>query len=225
MGEHVYDKKVICPICNNEFTTTTVKTKSPRRASQDSDFFIRYNVINPYLYDVWICNKCGYSSMKSDFEKIKSYQKEKILMAITPKWSPKKYPEELQVNHAIERYKLALINSNILERPASSSGMICLKIAWMYRLINDAVQEKLFLERALNSFTEAYFYEDFPMYGLNRDSMTYLIGELNRRIENFDESLKWFSKTVTTIGFSQKIKEMARNSKDLIDESLKKKSS
>ncbi|MGL5148993.1 MAG: DUF2225 domain-containing protein [Clostridium sp.] len=218
MNEHLYDKKLNCPICSNESTTKAVKINSPRRVSQDSDFFIRYNVINPYLYDVWICNKCGYSSMKCDFTKIKSFQKELILKSITPKWASRNYPDELTPKHAIERYKLALINSNALERPASSSAMICLKIAWMCRLINDISQENLFLNRALESFSTAYFYEDFPMYGLNRDALTYLIGELNRRLGNFTEATVWYSKTLTTPGFSSKIKELARDGRNLINE-------
>ena len=67
---------VKCPICGKTFKTKAVKVNSPRIISKDSDFFIRYSVVNPYFYDVWICNSCGYAAMKSDFLKVKSYEKD-----------------------------------------------------------------------------------------------------------------------------------------------------
>lgn len=223
MNEHIYEKTVDCPICKNTFNTYAVKVNSPRMLSKDSDFFINYGVINPYLYDVWICNRCGYTSMKADFNKIKSYHKEIVLLNITPKWSQRKYPENPTVNQAIEKYKLALINSMTLERPQSSNGMICLKIAWMYRLLKDSKNELNYLDKALKSLQEAFFKEDFPMYGMQRDSMTYLIGELNRRLNKFDEALKWYSKTISTIGATYKIKELARDGRDKIKDCTKEK--
>lgn len=221
MNEHIYEKKVDCPVCGSKFTTYAVKVNSPRMLGQDSDFFINYGVINPYLYDVWICNRCGYTSMKADFAKIKTYQKDTIFLKITPKWTPREYPAELSIKQAIEKYKLALINSMVLERPSSSNGMICLKIAWMYRLLKDTTNELIYLEKALISLTDAYMKEDFPMYGMQRDSMTYLIGELNRKLNHFEEALKWYSKAITTAGASHKVKELARNGRDNIKNSTK----
>lgn len=223
MNNHIYNKKIECPICKNNFTTYAVKTTSPRMLGQDSDFFIKYDVVNPYLYDVWTCNKCGYSSMKADFSNVKKHQREKILLSITPKWSPRNYSSEATPNEAIEKYKLALINSMVLERPSSSNGMICLKIAWMYRLLKDNSNELIYLNKALNSFNHAYINEDFPLYGLEIDSMTYLIGELNRKLNNYDEALKWYSNTITIRGASHKVKELARDGRDKIKLSTKEK--
>lgn len=44
----------------------------------------------------------------------------------------------------------------------------------------------------------------------------YLIGELNRRIGENTIALRWFSEVITSIGAPQKVKEMARDSKDKI---------
>lgn len=54
------------------------------------------------------------------------------------------------------------------------------------------------------------------MYGLNRDSLTYLIGDLNRRFNYNDTALQWYSKVMTTIGASYGVKELARTGTDLI---------
>ena len=54
------------------------------------------------------------------------------------------------------------------------------------------------------------------MYGLNRDSLTYLIGDLNRRLNYNDTALQWFSKVITTIGTSYRVKELDRTGTNLI---------
>jgi uncharacterized protein (DUF2225 family) len=213
---HLFDKQIVCPVCNSHFKTKTVKSKSPRVLSKDSDFFIRYLTVNPYFYDVIICNSCGYAAMRSDFEKLKSYKKELVLSNVTPKWKPREYPAVLDEKSAIERFKLALLNSVLIDLPNSTKAMISLKIAWMYRLLNDTDQETNFLRQALEGFNNAYIYEIFPIYGLQRDSLMYLLGELNRKLGNTHDALLWFSKTIVSINSSSRVKEMARIGKDLI---------
>ncbi|NSB12657.1 DUF2225 domain-containing protein [Clostridium beijerinckii] len=213
---HLFDKQIVCPVCNSHFKAKTVKSKSPRVISKDSDFFIRYSVVNPYFYDVLICNSCGYAAMRSDFEKLKLHKKELVLSNVTPKWKPREYPHILDEKLAIERYKLALLNAMLIDLPNSAKGMISLKIAWMHRLLDNNIQETLFLKQALEGFNTAYMTEIFPIYGLQRDSLMYLLGELNRRLGNNQDALQWYSKTIVNTNSSYKIKEMARVGKDLI---------
>lgn len=213
---HLFDKQVICPVCDSHFKTKTVKSKSPRVMAKDSDFFIRYSVANPYFYDVCVCNSCGYAAMKSDFEKLKSHKKELVLSNVTPKWKPREYPDILDEKLAIERYKLALLNAMLINLPDSTKAMISLKIAWMNRLLDDTTQETLFLKQALEGFNDAYTREILPIYGLQRDSLMYLLGELNRKLGNYQNALLWYSKTIVSTNSSYKIKEMARVGKDLI---------
>lgn len=218
--KHTYDKEVVCPICENKFKVKVVKVNSPRLMSKDSDFFMRYSIINPYFYDVWVCNHCGYSSMKADFPKIKSFQKDLVLNGITKKWNPKSYPEILTVDHAIERFKLALVTSMIIEKPNSTKAMILLKLAWMYRLKEDEKRETTFLKQAITAFLDAYNLENFPIYGMQRDSISYLIGELYRKTKNNEEALMWYSKLFSTVGASQKLRDLAKTGKDAIKNNM-----
>jgi len=217
---HLYDKEVVCPVCNFKFTTKFIKVNSPRITARDSDFFIRYSIINPYFYDVWICNSCGYSAVKADFSKIKSHQKDLIINEITRKWRPHIFPEVLTVSDAIHRYKLALVNAMVMESTNSSLAMIFLKLGWMFRLSQDIEKESLFLGKALEYFLKAFSLENFPIYGMQRDSISYLIGDLYRRTDNAKEALKWYSKVITTIGASAKVKDLARTAKDTMDNNI-----
>lgn len=214
--KNIFFKKVLCPICNKTFETPTVKVNIPRITSKDSDFFIRYSIENPYFYDVWLCPNCGYSALKTDFSQIKNFQKTLIKENITPKWVNRNYKIPYDENIAIEKYKLALLSAITIESKSSTKAIICLKIAWMYRLLNDTLKEEAFLLKALNLFEDTYSKEHLPIYGLDRFSIMFLIGELNRRLKNNDIALRWFSEVITSMGANQKIKEMARDGKDKI---------
>lgn len=217
---YLYDVTLTCPVCGNTFQARAVKSSAYRRQKSDSDLHIRYSLINPYFYEVYLCNVCGYAAMKQDFDKIRDYQIELIQKKIAPKWQGRRYPEVYDNEIAIERYKLSLLNCVVMEAKTSRKSLNCLRIAWMYRLKEDDKNEQLFLKQALEGFSEAYLNEDFPICGMDKFTMMYLIGELNRRTENLNESNLWFSKIITTPSVPQKIKDLARDQRDLIKEAL-----
>lgn len=217
----LYDKKVECPVCGNIFNARSVKVSAPRITKKDSDLFIRYSNVNPYFYDVWLCNNCGYAAMKKDFPNIKDYQHDNVLKQITVRWKGRTYPSVYNVDIAIERYKLSLLNYVAINSKHSSKAMNCLKIAWMYRLKGDEHNEMEFLKQALEGLEHAYTEESFPIYGMDRYTTMYLIGELNRRVGSFEQAMQWFSKVITTPAVSPKLKELARDQKDLIKEAQK----
>ena len=217
----LYSKEVTCPVCARVFKANTVKSSAYRMIKKDSDFFIRYSLINPYFYDVWVCNSCGYAAMKTDFYNIRSLEIEKVQTSITPKWKGRMYPEVYDVHVAIERYKLSLLNYVIINSKSSKKAINCIKLAWMYRLLEtegSSDMELLFLTQALEGLSDAYYAEAFPIYGMDKYSAMYLIGELNRRIGNTENSLVWFSNVITTPNVSKNLKELARDMKDLIKE-------
>lgn len=218
--DYLFDKKMVCPVCGNEFTVRTIKKEGHQMKNSESDFYMNYRLMNPYFYDVCLCNVCGYASMKADFEKIKRYETEIVQNSISPKWTGKKYPEVYDVNIAIERYKLSLLNYTIIGSKASKKAMNCLKLSWMYREIGDEANEKIFRDQALIGFKEAYFNEDCPIYGMDKYTMLYLIGELNRRSGNYDEALRYFGEVIISTMATKKVKEMAVDQKDLIREHL-----
>lgn len=217
----IFDREVTCPVCAQPFKTKAVKSNAPRIKSRDSDFLIRYNIINPLLYDVWLCPICGYAALKGDFHKIKNHQKPLIIAKISNQWQGKKYPPILNEQNAIERLKLALFNAVVAEAPNSTKAYICLKIAWIYRLIENYEEERSFLLKALEGFLLAYSNEYTPFYGLDSHALMYLIGELYRRTDNEKEALVWFGNVVISRNAPFKIKEKARDMIDVIKDSQK----
>lgn len=216
--DYLYNKTITCPVCGTIIQAKSVKNSAAKIIKRDSDMFNYYNSVNPYFYDVWLCNKCGYAAMKADFPKIREFQTDLVKKIIAPKWHSKNYPDIYDVNVALERYKLSLLNYTLIQASSSKKAMNCLKIAWMYRLIDDAEHEQLFLSTALEGFVDAYTNEKCPIYGMDKYTLIYLIGELYRRVGKTEDALLWFSNVITTPGVHQKIKDKARDQKDLIRE-------
>lgn len=215
-----YTRTVACPVCDREFKAISLKSSAYKLIKKDSDFFAHYELINPYFYDVWVCNHCGYSSLKSEFNKISYAQTELVKSYITPKWKGREYPETFNVDIAIERYKLALLNYMYINAKDSVKAMNCLKIAWMYRLKDSTEQELVFISESVKGFEKAFFSEQFPLFSMDKFSTMYLIGELYRRIDNFDSALKWFNDVVINPNAKPKIKELAREQRLLVKSAL-----
>ena len=212
----IFDREIQCPVCTNTFKIKSVKVNAPRIKSRDSDFLVRYNIINPLLYDVWVCPTCGYSALKGDFDKIKNHQKPLIVSKVSTQRKEKKYPPILNEDNAIERLKLALLSAIAIEAKNSTKAYICLKLAWIYRLKEDDTNEQIFLKKALEGFLIAYSSEMTPFYGLDSYSLMYLIGELHRRTGNSKEALVWLGNVIVSRNAPYRIKEKARDMRDTI---------
>lgn len=217
LKENLFIKKIDCPICEKQFDTKVTKSKKALGTTKDSDFFIRYKVVNPYFYEIWLCPHCGYAAFKSEFSLIKEIDKEKIKYKISSKWKNRNYPEIYNEAVAIDRFKLALLTAMVISSKESTKGMISLKTAWMYRLLGKKEEEIEYLKKAFHGLSEAYYNENLPVYGLDQFTLLYLLGELKRRAGENGEALKFFSELLISRNAPQKIKELARDSKDLIN--------
>lgn len=213
----LYEKEVVCPVCDSKFSVKAVKSRHVRIESRDSDFMIRYKDPNPLFYDIWLCIRCGYAAQSSRFGEISGTERENILKNITKKWNrSREIPYTYTVDTAIELYQLALLTSMVKEDKDSDMAHLCLKLAWLFRIKGDTENESRYITHALNQFLKAYENEKLPVAGLDEPSLMYLIGELYRRTGDNSNALKWFSRVLVNKGASPKIKDMAREQKDLM---------
>lgn len=216
-AEFVFDRKTVCPVCEKKITVRAVKTSSIRVISRDTDFLTYYQEPNPLFYDVWVCNNCGYAALSNKFSTILEKQKKLVKENISSKWKFNKvYPPLYDEDIAIEMHQLALLNAVVKMAKDSEKAMLCLKIAWLYRLKKDEENEKRFLLQAQQGFKLAYEKENFPIAGMDQAALNYLIGEIYRRLDDTSNALLWFSRVLADRYAKPKIKDMARDQKDLI---------
>lgn len=193
----IYNSKITCPVCETDIEVTKVRSRIIRLVKQDGDFCPHYDGINPLLYEAVICPECGYGSHITTFSQINKYEKIKVKEKITPKWHKRSFTGERDMEHAMEAFKLVLLNLYAMEAPKSEIGKISLRIAWLYRYKEEHQLEEKFLECALESYIEAYSQEDLIDEGkLDEYTCLYIIGELSKRLKRYEQSIQWLSRII-----------------------------
>jgi hypothetical protein len=214
--DYLYIKNMECPVCVKQFETPVIRKSKLRVVDTETDFKTIYQIIDPNLYDVIQCNRCGYAALVTFFNHIAEKQKEIISEKITPRYIKKNYPLPLTLDNAIERYKMALLCAAVIGVKSSQKAILCLKTAWIYRDLNDKPNEQLFIKNALTGLIEAFKTESFPIGVMDEQTVKYMIGELSRRCGDFTEASKWIGEVVTMRGANKKMKERALTVKELI---------
>lgn len=189
----LYDKKTKCPVCDVQFTTKKVRTSKLKLIKRDADFLSYYEGENPLFYNAFVCPNCGYAALEEKFNKIKPREKEKIKNTISTKWNKQSFSDKRTVDEAIDAYKLALLSGEILEYSKYDLGNICLRLCWLNRIKEDKEEEDRFTILARDLYRQAYTTESINM---GATTLSYLIGELSRQIEDIEESLNWFNTTL-----------------------------
>ncbi|HOP74463.1 MAG TPA: DUF2225 domain-containing protein [Bacillota bacterium] len=189
----IYNTTVVCPACEREFTATKVRLNAYRVLSQDSDFAAIYEGVNPILYQVFVCEHCGYAAFQDRFDQLNPKERKIINTQVGAYWKHKSYSGERTLDSALEAYKLALYCLQLRKAKSSEIAKTCLRIAWIYRWKGDQ-REKDFLKFALELYTEAYQSEDLPFDKMDAPHCIYLIAELNRKTGNLEEATKWFGR-------------------------------
>lgn len=197
MDQRLYEKSIVCPVCSKPSAMTKVKSRGCKVLERESDFFVKYEDLNPLMYEVWVCENCGYAALQDKFENISKIDSKAIAENISKKWKKRSYNGERSIDTAIETFKLALLNLQVRKAKSSEIAKVCLRLAWLYRLKKDE-NEKNFLKFALKGYNEAFEHENFPIDKFDEFTCMYMIGELNRRLGNIDEATKWFSRIISS---------------------------
>src|SRR5690242_17623355 len=113
MIDGLYNITCSCPVCIKKFEVTKVKSKACRVSTRDADFCTHYENLNPMLYDVWVCESCGYAGLSDKFSEVSPNEADTIKKNISVKWNKRSYAGERSVDAAIDAFKLALLSLQI----------------------------------------------------------------------------------------------------------------
>lgn len=208
MNNLLYTKQETCPVCQNTFLATKVRKTKLCKKSQDSDFFTIYEEgIFPFFYDVYLCPECGYAALETRFHHLTQRERENIIKKLSSEWKKRPIPFERNPKDALMAYKLALYVAGLKEEKPSQLALLCHRIAWIYRIMEDKSGENRFLENAVNFYEKAVAEEEIN----DGIKLFYLIGELNRRLGKENEAARWLASVITEREKTGMI-EMARDS-------------
>lgn len=191
--EPLFKINVRCSHCKYAFQTSRVRPSFRKGMGTDSDFCVHYKDHNPDYYVVRVCPACGYSFSESFTDSWTDTQAAEFKARVANQWGERDYGGERSWEDALETYKLALISAQIKgERERVVAGLLH-HIAWLYRYKEQDDNEQKFLKFALDSYTIVYETEEMDY---NNVRLMYLLGELNRRLRNYHEAVKWFSRII-----------------------------
>ena len=212
MADPLYQVEKTCPICEKKFKLTKTRGQAVS-VSTDTDFCTRFADLNPYYYTIWVCPHCGFAAHEERFFTLLEGARLKL----------KEFLEGRKVNldlcgsrtwdQAVTSYKLAIFYAGMVSLPASHIASLELRLAWLYREKEMVDEEMEMIKRAVKDYEAAFMREQTPIGNLTEITLTYLIGELNRRLGNYDESLSYLSRVVSNpqAKNEKRILEMARD--------------
>jgi uncharacterized protein (DUF2225 family) len=193
----LFDRNYECPACGRPFTSKQVRTSAIRTKARQKDFHATFHGENPTYYGVICCPNCGFAKFEKDFKQGLNLKEKKIIESIIKaNWNAQDFTGERDVESAIRVHKIALASYKVLGEQNSILAKLYLRLAWFNREAGNTSEEKKYDEQALQAFISAYETEKFDEIPEKEIEIIYLIGELNRQLENYKEAIRWFDMTV-----------------------------
>lgn len=189
----LYKIKVQCNCCETSFQTSRVRPSLKKAIKTDTDFCSYFKDVNPDFYVVRVCPYCGFASTENFKEKLTEKQRKAYYEKLGNQWQYKDYSGVRTEADAMECYKLSLLSAQTIgEKDRIIAGLLH-HIAWLYRYQGNVEQEKRFLRFALGSYISVF---ETERESLSNARLMFLIGELHRRLGEFNAAVKWFGRII-----------------------------
>lgn len=216
--EVLYDKSYTCPVCHTVFKNKAIRSGRNKLIDIDLGLKARYDTVNPLIYECAVCERCGYAALARDFNHLTASQTAWIWEQVCTSYRHYHYPDILSEKDGILRYKMALLCSTVKKAKDGEKAYICLKIAWLYRDMNEKAMEEVFLKHALTGFENAYNNERFPIFELDELTAAYIIADIYRRLKEYSKAMKWLSFVIMDKSVSLRLKTKALQLKGVISQ-------
>ncbi|MDD5900398.1 MAG: DUF2225 domain-containing protein [Lachnospiraceae bacterium] len=234
--DYLFEKTHTCPVCDNEFKCSAVRTGKAKLIGTDTDLRPKYQGIDPLKYDAIVCPRCGYAALNRFFTAMSSAQSKLIMEQISRKFNASlKLTGVYSYDDAILYHRLALACAVVKHSRLSERAYTCLKTAWLFRAKQEDAatdekekeslrgQELEFLKNAFDGFMEAMSKENYPICGMDEMTLYCLLADIGRRIGRYEEAGRMISKVIVSRNAPERIKNKAREIKELITAQIKNK--
>jgi uncharacterized protein (DUF2225 family) len=176
-----------CPVCDNEFKSQSVVSTNAFGGKR-TDFHERAAGTQPLAYLIHMCSECGYSGGEADFTAttdVSPVLKQQVLKELAPL--------RPSLVCGSEKYEAAAKVAQWQGLDSRHIADLLLRAAWCCVDEGDVEAERYFRRLAAWSFEEALqAYDAVPRE--ERAILTYLVGELWRRIGDVEKATAWFDR-------------------------------
>ena len=186
-----------CPICYHQFSSQAVLSTNSFGGKR-TDFHERAAGAQPLPYFIHVCSRCGYAGSERDFGEeadVTPMLKEHVWDELAPRISDAALSGSDKYEFAA---KVAIWQGAEPRRVAD----LLLRAAWCCVDEGDIEAERYFRRQAAWTFERALASYD----GVDRDEravLTYLVGELWRRVGDARRAREWFDRVEDEVTNSQ----------------------
>lgn len=176
-----------CPVCDNRFRSQAVVSTNSFGGKR-TDFHERAAGTQPLPYLVHTCVRCGYSGAERDFSEeaeVSPFLREHVMNELAPQLSDQMTGSE--------KYEAAAKIAEWQGLEPRHIADLLLRAAWCCVDEGDVEAERYFRRRAAWAFEGALSSWD----GVAREEravLTYLVGELWRRVGDATKSAEWLAR-------------------------------
>lgn len=231
-------KSIRCPVCDGVFRTLMVKSGRAKRLEPDMDLRPKFQYIDTNKYDVASCPFCGYTALHRYWPHLSTLQMKLINEGIRSKFKATPVEEKEEIvqwtyEEAIEKYKLALYTTLVKKGATSEKAYECLKIAWLLRgkaeklaaedkeknkeaILAVKKEELTFYQQAFDGFVKAMSSENYPMCGMDQNTVDLLIAAMAFRLGQYDYASRFVSNLIVSRTATGNIKNRAQDLKEKI---------
>jgi uncharacterized protein len=190
--------KLCCPVCDARFQSLVAKVTKligGRRSDLREEASGKHAL--PYL--IHVCTTCGFAGQAAQFEssvELAPEVRERVWMELAPRVTTSSGTPILM--SASEKYEAAARIAEWQHAGAHHVAELWLRAAWCCEDENDTEAERYFQRKAAWAFDEALERYD-GIASEERATLTYLVGELWRRIGDEWQAVQWFTRVTDEI--------------------------
>ena len=180
---------LVCPVCDNHFRSQAVVSTNSFGGKR-TDFHERAAGMQPLPYLVHTCTACGFSGVERSFVEgsdVSPLVRSQVLTVLTPRVA------QHQLDTPSERYHAAAQVAEWRGDHPRHIADLLLRAAWCCVDDSDHEGERYFRRAAAARFVEALELPD-SVPDTERAVLTYLVGELWRRIGDIPQADAWFAR-------------------------------
>jgi uncharacterized protein (DUF2225 family) len=203
--------ELTCPVCESRFRSQAVVSTNSFGGKR-TDFHERAAGTQPLPYLVHMCNRCGYTGAERDFTEeadVSPMLREQVWTELAPALAK---PAVM----GSEKYEAAAKVAEWQGLEPRHVADLLLRAAWCCVDEGDIEAERFFRRKAAWAFERALDGYD-AVAQEERAVLTYLVGELWRRVGDAKQARRWFDQVATEVADSstqQWVIDAARQQRD-----------
>ena len=183
--------ELTCPICEGDFPSEAVVATNALGGKR-TDFHERAAGVQPLPYLVHTCDRCGYTGAERDFTdaaEVPAALRERVWSELAPAFARARATRPA----GSEKYEAAARVAEWSGRGAREVAELLLRAAWCCVDEEDVEAERFFRRQAARAFESALgAWDDVTTH--ERAVVTYLVGELWRRVGDVARARAWFDR-------------------------------